>query len=1177
VTTFTRLQAGSPLFVPPALAGAPLRVSYLLPTSVTAPDSLSVSDALYTYPGTFLLSTPVDDTALPAFIAAARAFLANRARAGAVVAWLAWPDDPAAGLTGWIVMASRAGRSVVISRPALIEFANFTISLAMGTTIAPSNDGNGLTLAAAAGRNALAVTPFGARQAVALPITGDVTLPLLAPGPTRGCLGFGLTMDAAAELALDVGLRAFSAPLGGGYAETARLPVFAMADITGGIPLSVTMDPLAPLDATRTLMSLAPGVALASNYRTPVGGRYTLTPSAGAALVFSTRLTGVDAQGGSTTTPANTPLYLVPSGTFALTATPSAPGNLSGTLMAGLSGVEYLTVTVGATLTFVPGQAAFAPTLGDAAASGGTRVFGPLTGAATTSWGLLTVPGGTSYYAQPDSAVLYQPGTAGSPFLKYLPLKIGSMGAAHLSDVGTSPPGYPLMPYAGTPVPTGMSLDDVAQFELQAWAPARRAAIRALVGAGVHADADPTDDPPLPSYGTSAQGLLLDFGDGGAWSALTVGASSATGQSADQLGRQQQLLLKGVKGDLRDALQTNQLFLVATAGDLFQACASVPYTLTSERLDLLGAMGEDACVIARLEPLVHTTWPDAKSLLDQLAIVLTPAQYAAELASAMIRKCTADFSLFVAGWEFDLSPWRWADHKSILLFKFCTKKLSQLALDTSQWASAPSFNAASGAVQQQMAAFFADAVARYDDGKGDTDFAYFVNTVLSDPEWNGILVLDATVPLSGLPAQMEGIAAGIDPAKFRAHHVGINVTPVQPAAKDPAAKPSSVFALIDYEDPAPLVSSDNYQFKVNSLKVLIANSGIAAFSSRIELLINALFGEAVTQLGAPDNNLHFSGYYQRSGGVGSYRFVTDAASSYAVASAVLYKVAIASASFVTVTDLKPDSTTCHSYFGLVGTVSFLPQPGFDAWSYGPEQQDIAKGQGEAGLHFSDLCVNMTFDVATPSYKTFAFDLSKVVADTAQSAVRAKSLAAHFPMKLTSLYQGLGAATPDTLGFMPVDSPLTGSEVSAPWFGLRYDLDLGSPGALAADVGFTAGLLLAWAPNSTTPTVYVGLSLPGVSGGQRAISLEGILSLTFADVLFIVQAPTYMLQLGNIAIKLFMLTFPPNGQVNLLLFGNPDAQTSGALGWYASYVKNGAGGGGGAAHVTTAKTGLLAAP
>ena len=65
---------------------------------------------------------------------------------------------------------------------------------------------------------------------------------------------------------------------------------------------------------------------------------------------------------------------------------------------------------------------------------------------------------------------------------------------------------------------------------------------------------------------------------------------------------------------------------------------------------------------------------------------------------------------------------------------------------------------------------------------------------------------------------------------------------------------------------------------------------------------------------------------------------------------------------------------------------------------------------------------------------------------------------------------------------------------------------------------------------------------------------------FGGISFVVAPPTYLIQLSNIALKVLSVTFPPNGQVNMTLFGNPAQQSSGALGWFAAYLKNGAGGG-----------------
>jgi len=1156
-----RFAPASRLYVAADRTPGVASAGFLMAPGAATPASLSLADALAAQ-GWFVVTGALADADVPGFEAAAQIWFANSARAGALLGWFtnapeaSLPPGPGPGLAGWTFYARRAASGAALLRAAAIEFGNYTISMPPGTTVAASADGTALTFTAGAAPSRLAVTPFGGRRPLVLPATTAVTLILAGDPGLCGCLAFGITADSAAFDGLDFGLRSFSAPAGGGYAQTALHRVFDFSGLE--VALAATLDPLAPLDHDRSFLAFtSPIPSVPSFYRSPVGGAYHAELGEGGRLVLGKRLDGVDAGGNAA---GGAPVYsLVPSGTFPIALAGvkvPAPANgnptpdLTAALMCGLSAVEYLGLPAGAILRFVPDQPAFAPTL--PAAAGRKRVFGALTGAGTTAWAYLTGTGGSPYFAQADKAVLHQGMAATSPFLAYLPLQLATLPP--LADDLPPASAYPLLPYASTVPGLGLDLDDLAEFERQAWAPARTARIRQL-GTAPLLRRDEVGLPNPPAA-TTPQGLLLELGAGFTWDRLTLGVSSPPPPPDPP--RQPFLAIANVIDPLKSALQANELFLVASAGDKFLASCSIPYLLTSERLDFLTGIVTDSDCLSRLTTLLDTLIDDEAELHARLMAAPTPAKMASYYDA--IRGHMGEFSLFAAGggsdpgWEFDLSPWRWPDHKTILIFKFCRKQLAQLVGDTSQWSRAEEVNADASATCQQMADLFAEARSRLAGPHGDTDLSYFVNTVLSDPDWNGILALNATVPLSGLPSQMKGIAAGIDAANFKAHHLGVTVTPV----KGFTATPSSIFGLIEYEDPAALVSADNWQFKVNSLKVLIANSQIADFSSRIELLINQLFGEGAQQLNAADNNLSFNGYYQRSGGIGSYLFVTAGATAYRLSSSVLDQVAIVTATFVTLAEPDPDDTKVNAKFLLNGQIAFLPQPGFDLFSYGPE----ASGSGvEGGLAYRNLSIDMAFDEATPSYKQFSFDAAGIVLDAATSLARAASLTQHFPMKLTGLVQGRGTVTPDSLGFMPVDSPLQGSLLAAPWFGLRFDLDLGSPGALAAATGFTAGLLLGWAPNPSGASIYIGLTLPGVSGGKRAISLEGVLSLAFGDVRFVVAQPTYMIELSNIALKFLSVSFPPGGQISMFLFGNPDAQTSGALGWYAAYLKNGAAGGG----------------
>ncbi|MEP9358774.1 hypothetical protein [Sphingomonas sp. KR3-1] len=1152
--------AGSLLYVPADRPANGPVTGFLFPTGSTPPPTIAIADALAAK-GWFVAAGSVADSAVPAFVAAAQVWFASSARAGAVLSWFTNAANPSSGLAGWTVFAGPAGSRTALTSTASIQFGNFAIGLPSRTALAASPCGTALMFTAAGSPVTLAVTPFGARTPVTFPASGPLLVNLASAPASAGCLTFGFTADEAGLDSLDVGLRSYSAPPKGGYAQTARHRPFDFSK--GSVTLAATLDPLAPTDHARSNLVPASGLSVPSYYRSAAGPAWQASFGSDFAFVLALRLTGVDAKGNPV--PGNPVYTIVPSGTVDL-ALPAemlagaGASSLGPTLMGGLSPVEYFSAPSAATLTFVPDQPAFAPTVQPAGTDGTGRSFGGLTHAATTAWASIVAPSaGTAYYSQPDQAVLHQGAPSGSSFLSYLPLQISAL------PVGESAP-VPLLPYGSVETGPGLTLEDLGQFERQAWSPKRLATLqpapasRASVAVG--GPQPPPGNPPNPPFGTTKQGLLLQFDGQGNWQDLTLAMSSPPPGG----GRQPGPILETVTGKLRAALQTNELFLVVSAGDLLLADSDMTYELSKERVDFINTKISDQACQQWLSGLVQGGAVSRPDLASFKTLILTGAPSGMAGYFDTVKTYAGDFSLFAAGaapdgWEFDLSPWRWGEHQTILIFKFCNKMLSQAVVDPSQWSAADDFNANAAATAQQIGQIILDARARQ---KNDSDLTYFVETVLDDPSWSGIIALNALVPLSGLPEQMRALSAGIDPSQFKAHHVGVSVTPVTPGTTSFVAQPSSIFGLIDYEDQTPLQSGDPYAFKVNTLKVRIANSQVANFSSHVELLVNQLFGEPVTQIGASDNNLGFDGYYQKtsettgSGNeVGTYRFVTPGPTAYAVSSRVLDQVAITGATFVTLPGTTDQNPIVNAVFQLNGAIAFLPQAGFDLFSYGPEQ---VTGTIEQGLSYRALAIDMSFNEATPSYRSFAFDASKLVVDPATSLARSASLVSHFPMKLTALVQGLGGVTPDSLGFMPVDMPIQGSSLSAPWFALRFDLDLGTPGALAAATGFNAGLLLGWAPNSSGATIYCGLSLPGVSGGQRAISLEGVVSLVFGGISFVVAPPTYLIQLSNIALKILSVSFPPNGQVNMTLFGNPQQQTSGALGWFAAYIKNGAGGG-----------------
>lgn len=547
------------------------------------------------------------------------------------------------------------------------------------------------------------------------------------------------------------------------------------------------------------------------------------------------------------------------------------------------------------------------------------------------------------------------------------------------------------------------------------------------------------------------------------------------------------------------------------------------------------------------------------------------------------------FSLTLSGWTFSLAPSAWATHRTMLILKCARRSVGELANDLSAWtwqAAAEGWSASSGSlleVQRSLIDFLSDARER---AKTEPEYRYFVRQVVDNPAWNGELFL--RVDLSGaLPPELAGLAAGIDPAQFMAHHVGITMTPLEVSGTTLVPHDSSLFALIAYDDPThQFYQQVDYAYKVLSLKVLFLNSVLATFASRIELMINVLFGEAALLRGSGHgNNLILEGSYQQQGGEARYSFVQQGVNRFETSSAVLEAVETLSAQWVTlVPPAGTSSDVVRTEFRLTGDLQFRVLPGLDLFSFGPPPGTDAVGAG--GLRFGGLLIRMSFPAATPSATVFAFDAGTLSLDPAASVARPASVFRGLPLRLQGFVQAADGVTPGEMGYMSVAAPLDASALEPPWYALAWQLELGTLGALAGNAGLTATLAAAWAPAPDEPLAYLGLKLPGSSSARPEIPIAGVLNLSFGALELVVDtsgpALAYLLMLRGIALSLLGMRFPP-GQTDLYVFGDPQAPHSGSFGWYAAYAADdeeeddGAGGSGGGRALRAVPPPALAAP
>lgn len=773
-----------------------------------------------------------------------------------------------------------------------------------------------------------------------------------------------------------------------------------------------------------------------------------------------------------------------------------------------------------------------------------------------SAWGtLLRAPaadGAIHYVAQPRGFTLYGPGEGSANAAADVPLLVHVDPGVSLPNEGTL--AFPMLPYAGLPASTSngvLSSEQTESFESQILAPTRRAAIAGAtttlsasrqrsLGSAAAADDEALKNGVTPT-GFSFRYRVAD----GSWTQIVLGQNQTDESGASSTG---QLKLENVTDPMREAFQTSDLFLVVTNSvELGTLCNSRCGT------DVQGS--EPAfCNVMNIEDWVVE------------AAVGQTNRYA-NYSNVMIVKGVRGS---LRDWVANPDKWSQSDRFAAPTTLGNDGKLQ--APDVSQLIN----------VSQWLQDYIAAALAQ--------DSPYFAKfkAIVEDPSWTGVLILAGK--LKQMPDDLAGLLAGVqDRDGFNFHHFGIELSPVD-GSTAALSDTSSMFGLIYYEDPAydpaqpasavPPSVGVPYEFRVLVLKVLFENTAIRKFESLAQLTLNQLFDEPVDHMGGDGkyNTIVLSGTYQETDGVPSYQLASLDDNSFYFASNVLKKVEVTEVRMSTLSETV-DTTT--SWFGLSGFIDFgivqqqegngINAGAFDVFSFGNlSGQDLPR----RGLRFSGLGIEMSFSNAEPDEVSYGFSIDKIAFDTLASTPRPNCLFISFALALESMVQGSAKSQPKDQGYLDVITPaarLVGVS-GGTWFGLRYRLNLGTPGELAGKVNLTSFLLTAWAPRSTPASsgqtesyrASTPLQLPGSGGDSKLLSLQTVLKLSIGQLTLINVIQTgesgsssFLLSMTDIALKfLGLLQIPPNGASSFYLFGNPSKQTGpSGLGWYAVYIKD----------------------
>lgn len=1178
--TFVRAEGLDLYWLDGALSG------FLASPDADLGDSVSLGASWADAGGVYLfLGAPAADGA--SLQANLRLWLAEQP---ARILWLAAPDDPP---SRWQAQSLALAEDRLTHRFD-VDYGGLGLTVTGGAAVSLANAAQGWGFA------------FTATPSAAVRSTGGV---LTAEGPAvvtyatgqEGCWRFALPLPVAATEVpsgldqLGASLRFFSDEPDGSIRVLALRPLIQTAAST----LWAALDPLRPLAPLRTRLAFFPPAgsgesatppAFDSDYATARGYAVSLTPQAATAdlpdagLVLAVQPLSAGAAG---EVPVS--VYPTPLGAFgmAVSVPASAKADFDFTpadrLLCGMSGLEYLGLAevTGNSLVFTrPGPAYAPPVLGSEAE--GPALTQSLLPLGTTAWTTMTAAEGVGYYAQPEEAALYSAGVAG--FLNYL-----EVPAALLEAPTAETTGFPMAPYRGL---AAGEVELARRLEARAIAPARRKAIGVETQEQLRA-LKAASGAVATTVGVTPQGLAVGLTTvDGPWAWLGIGRNATAPDSLPDVRFTQ------VHGEFRQAVQTNRLFMVLGDAERVMQNGSVAYRLTALSLGMIGDLPEGKGVspvvleqVRRAVAPAYPTYPD-EGAFDAMLDSATGGTITAQ-ERLVFQRYAGQLLVSIDKWRFQLSPRNWhnpdrvAAPDSQLIFKLVGgRSLVELLDDIPSWTWPEAASAAGpAAAQSQVRAIIRKAreavLAARAAGAGSSPYDNFV-AMVDDPNWTGVLALSVDVPLDALPGPLQALAAGIDPSGFYAHHLGLTATPFSAETGQLVFQTTSSFGLIDYQDPVDQYFSEEtaFAFKVLALTVGFQNANLTSFASRVELMINRLFG-ALTRLfpTGHGNNILLDGIYQSQrrpdgSAQGTYVFAMREQHSLFLGSGALERVDLLSAQLVTLkpADQAQDDSTVACVFQLTGNLGFVEMEDFDPFCFGPAIEETLSSNPEVPpssfLRFANLAISMRFSLSNPADIQFGVADGNIYFDLANSLPRPQSLIARFPVRLTGLITtpdpALGGQpnnlTPQTAGFTAISAPIQQGTLGYPWYGLNYQIDMGSLGALAGNIGITVRLLIGWSPQTAgaPPGVFVGVALPGAKNTLGVdLPLQGILKLGFRTIQLLASdvggRRNYLLRLRDFGIRMLGLSFPP-GHNDVSLFGNPDQTSNTKLGWYAAYSK-----------------------
>jgi hypothetical protein len=951
------------------------------------------------------------------------------------------------------------------------------------------------------------------------------------------------------------------------------------------------------------LRSEQPNTKLSSYYRTNYGKKVTLIPVVDAADGQQPAGLVINPGYRQTTLPQNG-FRFSPVGDFKMVVEKAEPGQPQ-KLLCGLSGTETIAFRpeidgnqAGTRLRFASNRPANASQFPLKAVSPVGPPIDPkaclLDSRYETSWASLVTgpakPSRRSVAADLSWPAHYSAAPKGAELFGKIDGGLADSGLLNPCDPGVTLDGsvvFPMFPFAGFKGADGVQDPTSGQLELlerQILSPTRKGAINSAhpkSSRSAHVSLFPqiarvaTDGDGLTNT-TTPTGFITRYSSDGTWKQLLLSqVQEQSGSVTRQMG------FTDLQADLQAAFQTSDQFLIIANNKSLGTPAFGAFMPPSHEDIYDKKLFYNAINIGKWNFRVQTG--EKNKYGDYRDVIIVKG---------------------VKGKIFDIDP--------------STKEVSKdsLVLSPEKWTMKDTFAAPNPpdlSELVQLSNWLVDYCQAAYDKRDNPFFANFVKIIKAE-NWMGVLILKAEV--ENVPTDLAGILAGVkDPSDFYAHHIGIEIGQIE-GKKVEQTDSSSMFGLVYYVDPryddtsephtiAPGDLSAPYDFSLLTLKTLFQNSAITKFESLAQIALNQICGSNVTEMvdekpegpqPNPYNALLLQGGVQKNGDAVVYSLSSKWPDRYSLANNVLKSVEIDTAQMSTRDD-GVKSGQIVSWIGMSGfmNLAIIPAikadnpedslPAFDIFSFGPDEgQENTLRQG---LNFNNLGLQITIPPQVagedPPPPILAMVDNEIAFNSSGSHVREKSLYRNFQLQLLGLVSGNAKAEekekksdPNSLGYLPVITQYNLRGVSSGaggWHGLKFKLNLGTPGALAGKVNLDSSLLVAWADDSGHGgsdgsgdfQAMVGIELPGAGGGGELFSLQTVIKLSIGLIQLMYAPPVegdegkkggFLLVMNQIALKLLGLEkIPPSGNVAFLLFGDPEAADSTGLGWFAMYKQD----------------------